>query len=176
MRILVAAALLLTSAVAQTKAQSTAGTDQLKPLNFLEGTLEAKTRGGSAGAEGVGTYTFQQELKGRVLGRHTESSSACRGPATFECGHNDLLYVYAESEHETLKAIYFDSEGHVIHYDVSVPEPATAVFLSYGDESERPEFKLIYQLKNTIMSGKFQIRMPGQTDWKSYLEWSGAKH
>ena len=128
----------------------------MKPLNFLEGTWEAKTQGGSAGAEGVGTYTFQRELKGHILGRHTESPSGCRGPATFDCGHNDLLYVYADSKHQTLKAIYFDSEGHVIHYDVSLPEPATAVFLSHGDGSERPEFKLIYQLKNMVMSGKFQ--------------------
>jgi len=25
------------------------------------------------------------------------------------------------------------------------------------------------------MSGKFQMQMPGQGGWKSYLEWSGAK-
>lgn len=25
------------------------------------------------------------------------------------------------------------------------------------------------------MSGKFQMRMSGQSDWKSYLEWSGER-
>jgi hypothetical protein len=25
------------------------------------------------------------------------------------------------------------------------------------------------------MSGKFQLRMPGQAEFKSYLEWSGAR-
>jgi hypothetical protein len=34
---------------------------------------------------------------------------------------------------------------------------------------------LIYQLKDAVMSGKFQMRTPGQADWKTYLEWSGAK-
>jgi hypothetical protein len=24
--------------------------------------------------------------------------------------------------------------------------------------------------------GTFQMRMPGQQEWKSYLEWSGGKH
>jgi len=32
-----------------------------------------------------------------------------------------------------LKAIYFDNEGHVIHYDVSVPSPTTAVQSSPAD-------------------------------------------
>jgi hypothetical protein len=30
--------------------------------------------------------------------------------------------------------------------------------------------------KGAVMSGKFQMRMPGQAELKSYLEWSGLKH
>jgi hypothetical protein len=30
-------------------------------------------------------------------------------------------------------------------------------------------------LVNGIMSGEFQLRMPGQTDFTSYLEWSGKR-
>ncbi len=30
-------------------------------------------------------------------------------------------------------------------------------------------------LVNLTMYGKFQVRMPGQEEWKSYLEWSGAR-
>jgi uncharacterized protein YaiE (UPF0345 family) len=45
-----------------------------------------------------------------------------------------------------LKAIYFDNEGHVV-----------------------------YELNAAVMSGKFQMKMPGQPDWKTYLEWSGGK-
>jgi hypothetical protein len=33
----------------------------------------------------------------------------------------------------------------------------------------------VYELKGDVMFGKFQMHMPGQTEWKSYLEWSGAK-
>jgi hypothetical protein len=38
-----------------------------------------------------------------------------------------------------------------------------------------PQFRLTYELKNSVLSGKFQMQMPGQSDWKSYLEWSGGK-
>ena len=99
---------------------------------------------------------------------------ACKGSADFDCDHGDLLYVYADVPGQPLKAIYFDNEGHVIHYDVSVPDPATAVFLSEASKPG-PRFRLTYQLKGTVMSGKFQMQMPGQTDWKTYLEWSGPK-
>jgi hypothetical protein len=72
-----------------------------------------------------------------------------------------------------LKAIYFDNEGHVIHYDVTTPDAVTAVFLS--EPSSGPQFRLTYQLHAGVMQGKFQIRMPGKADWQSYLDWSGPK-
>jgi hypothetical protein len=147
--------------------------DSWKPLQFLVGTWEGKTQGGSAQAAVAGTYTFQLELRNHVLARHF-SNSECKGPASFDCEHGDLLYIYQDAAEQPLKAIYFDNEGHVIHYDVSIPSPTTAIFLS---EASRPgpQFRLIYELKDAVMSGKFQMRMPGQTDWKSYLEWSGPK-
>ena len=76
-------------------------------------------------------------------------------------------------ENQPLKAIYFDNEGHVIHYDVSTPDSTTAIFLSETSPSA-PQFRLVYVLKDAVMSGKSQMRMPGQMEWKSYLEWSGA--
>ena len=74
---------------------------------------------------------------------------------------------------QPLKAIYFDNEGHVIHYDVSTPTPTTVTFLS-DPATPAPQFRLVYEKKDSVMFGKFQMHMPGQTDWKSYLEWSGA--
>jgi hypothetical protein len=145
--------------------------DPWKTLKFLEGTWDAKTEGGTAGANGTGPYRFQFELGGHVLARHSQTDQ-CTGPADFNCQHGDLLYVYPEGA--ALKAIYFDNEGHVIHYDISTPSAATAVFLS---EASRPgpQFRLIYERKGMVMSGKFQMRMPGDATWKSYLEWSGTK-
>jgi hypothetical protein len=175
MKILVVAAFLSASFLfAQTSSEPAAGADPWKALSFLEGTWEAKTQGGSADAKSAGSYTFEPELDHHILARHSKVDGGCDGPATFDCQHGDLLYVYQDAKGEPLKAIYFDSEGHVIHYDISAPNPATAIFAS---EASRPgpQFRLVYELRGAVMSGKFQLRMPGQTEWKSYLEWSGAK-
>jgi hypothetical protein len=82
--------------------------------------------------------------------------------------------VFQNAPGQPLKAIYFDNEGHVIHYDVSTPTPAKVVFLS-DTSTPGPQFRLTYELKDSVMSGKFQMQMPGQSEWKSYLEWSGPK-
>lgn len=150
--------------------------DPWKALAFLQGTWDAKaastTR--SAGAEAAGTYTFRTELNNHILARHTTTTTACKGPATFDCDHSDLLYVYQDASSQPLKAIYFDNEGHVIHYGVSTPDATTAIFLSDSTQPG-PQFRLVYELKGSVMWGKFQMRMPGSADWKSYLEWSGSK-
>jgi hypothetical protein len=136
--------------------------DTWKPLAFLIGTWEGRTAGGT-----TGTYSFQPELHDHILARHSIN------PACKDC-HSDLLYVYQDLPNQSYKAIYFDNEGHVIHYDVTTPTPTLAVFLS--DPSQPgPQYRLTYELKDSTMHGKFQIRMPGQTEFKSYLEWSGAK-
>jgi hypothetical protein len=153
-------------------AQSQPG-DPWQALRFLLGTWEAKTQGGSAGAAAAGTYTFRLELKDHVLARHS-ASAGCKGPADFDCEHGDLLYLYQDTAGEPLKAIYFDNEGHVIHYDVTTPAPNTALLVSAAAPSG-PQYRLIYELKGSIMSGKFQLRPPGQSEFRSYLEWSGAR-
>ena len=143
----------------------------LKPLGFLEGTWDAKTQQGTAGAAASGTYTFVKELGGHILARHTTTAD-CKGPASYDCDHGDLLYVYPEGA--TLKAIYFDNEGHVIHYNVAASDPNSVVFLSDA-AIPGPQVRLAYERKGAVMSGKFQMRMPGETAWKPYLEWSGSK-
>jgi len=150
-----------------------AAEDPFKALTFLEQNWEANTNG-YGGVKSTGTYTFRRELGGHILARRSTSDVACKGPATFDCEHGDILYVYVEGPGQPLKAIYFDNEGHVIHYDVSTPTPASVVFLS---EPSRPgpQFRLTYQLKDSMLYGKFESQMPGQTEWKEYLEWSGSK-
>jgi len=153
--------------------QPAPATDPFKALAFLEQNWEANTQG-YGGVKSTGTYTFRRELGGHILARRSTGDAGCKGPATFDCEHGDLLYVYEEALGQPLKAIYFDNEGHVIHYDVSTPTATSVVFLS---EASRPgpQFRLVYELKDSLLLGKFQSRMPGQSEWKSYLEWSGAK-
>jgi hypothetical protein len=169
----IAAAFLLGTTLAPYTQALAAATDPWKALEFLEGTWAAHTKGGSANAQASGTYTFKSELKHHVLVRRSSDSAACSGPKGFDCEHSDVLYVYQEAKGRPPKAIYFDNEGHVIHYDVTTPDSATAVFIS--DQSQPgPQFRLLYELKDAVMSGKFQMRLPGQAEWKSYLEWTGG--
>ncbi len=152
-------------------AQNTAGNDSWKALRFLIGTWEAKTSGGQV--QSIGTYTFRPELRNHVLVRHS-SSEGCKGPEDYDCQHGDVLYIYPEASGQSYKAIYFDNEGHVIHYNVTVPTATSALFLSY-ESQPGPQFRLTYELKDGVMLGKFQIKMPGEADFRSYLEWSGAR-
>jgi hypothetical protein len=146
----------------------------LEQLSFLMGTWEAKTINNPAVTAG-GSYIFRTELNGHILARHSISNSAaCKGPADFNCEHGDMLYIYSDAPGQPLRAIYFDNEGHVIHYTVTAPSPTSAEFLS-DPAQPGPQFRLLYELKGAVMSGKFQIRMPGQPAWRSYLEWSGTK-
>jgi hypothetical protein len=168
-----AGGLLLFSAVSWSQNATAVESSAWKSLQFLVGTWEAKTQGGSAGAAGSGTYTFQLELRGHVLARHS-AGAACKGPADFDCEHGDLLYVYESPPGGSVKAIYFDNEGHVINYDVTATAPNSAVFLSPAS-NPGPQFRLVYELKDRTMYGQFQMRMPGQSEFKSYLEWSGRR-
>ena len=168
----VSAFMLALPAVAQDKPQP--HSDPFQPISFLIGTWGAKTVNTPDVAAG-GTYTFRTELNGHIVARHSIGDTAkCKGPADFNCEHSDMLYIYADAPGQPLHAIYFDNEGHVIHYAVTAPTPASAEFLS-DPQLPGPQFRLFYELKGTVMSGKFQMRMPGQPDWKSYLEWTGSK-
>jgi hypothetical protein len=142
-------------------------------VSFLEGTWEAKTQAAASGADVTGTYSFQKELGGHILARHS-SATGCEGPADFNCEHGDLLYVYQDMPGQPLKAIYFDNEGHVIHYSVSTPTSGSAVFVS-DPSAPGPQFRLRYELKADVLWGKFQMQMPGKEEWVSYLEWHGGR-
>jgi hypothetical protein len=141
-------------------------------FGFLLGTWTAATNGqGSAGATSLGTYTFQADLNGTVITR-TGSADICKGPASFDCQHHDLLTIYQDMGDATPHALYADNEGHVLHYDISFPDAKTVVFLT---SAPGPKFRLTYHLEGAVMTGKFQMEPPGATEFKSYLEWSGTK-
>jgi len=147
-------------------------TAPLDSLSFLEGSWNAAAVG-STGAQANGYYVFRRELGDQVLARHS-FTAACKGPADYNCAHADLLFVYSDGAGTPLKAIYFDSEGHTIHYNVSTPDANTALFLSDA-ALPGPQFRLIYTRKGETLTGKFQMRMPGHNEWNSYLEWSGDR-
>lgn len=158
---------------AQAPAQISAKTDPWAGIRFLMGSWGAKTTGGMAQAQASAGYAFRLELRDHVMARHSRSGS-CTAPDDFNCQHSDLLYIYPSGNGQALQAIYFDNEGHVIHYDVSTPKPRQVVFLSDAAQPG-PQFRLSYELLDGVMTGKFELKMPGQTEFMSYLEWSGKR-
>src|ERR1700730_15668872 len=84
--------------------------------------------GTGAPGEATGGFSFSFDLDGQILVRRNRSDY----PATKEkpaYSHTDLMVIYKGSE--GARAIYFDNEGHVIHYAVSLSkDQATLTFLS----------------------------------------------
>jgi hypothetical protein len=158
---------------APTPAKSPAKPDPWAGLRFLLGSWEAKTTGGVAQAHVSAGYSFRLELRDHILARHSRSG-ACTAPDDFECQHSDLLYIYPAASGQTFESIYFDNEGHVIHYGVTIPKPGTVVFLSDPAQPGQ-QYRLSYTFLDGVMSGQFELKMPSQTDFTSYLEWSGKR-
>jgi hypothetical protein len=147
--------------------------DPWASLRFLVGAWEAKTTGGVAQAQVSGGYAFRLELRDHVLARHSRGNG-CKAPDDFDCQHGDLLYIYPAATGQGFQAIYFDNEGHVLRYDLSTPK-VNSVVLVTDPAQPGPQYRLSYELVDGVMSGKFELKLPGQPDFTSYLEWSGKR-
>jgi hypothetical protein len=137
-----------------------------KNLDFLLGKWTA-TGSGSPGA-GQGEYSFERAMNDHIVIR--------RNLAEYTSGqhHDDLMIIYADAPQGPSHAIYFDSEGHTIHYNVATPAPNS---VSFESEPSRPgpRFRLRYVLEGKSLNGKFEIMEPGKTEYKTYLTWTSAK-
>src|SRR6201999_2862430 len=93
-------------------------------------------------------FSFELDINKQIVTRRNFAAYTS-GP---EAGtrHDDLMIIYSEDAGKSLKAIYFDSEGHVIHYDVRSPGPGVAVFEGSG-------YRLTYRLDGKKLAGKFEV-------------------
>jgi hypothetical protein len=111
---------------------------------------------------GQGAYSFKPELNQKIIVR--------RNAARYDSGaqHDDLMIIYPEN-----RAIYFDSEGHVIHYVLSFPAANRVVFES--DHSQPgPRYRLTYWMDGSSLNGRFELGAPG-ADYKPYMNWTSKK-
>lgn len=88
--------------------------------------------------------------------------------------HDDLLVIY--NERESLRADYFDSEGHVIRYAVRPQNANVVVFVSDPSPNE-PRYRLTYSMAASgVLLGSFDIASPAAPDtFKPYLSWKARK-
>jgi hypothetical protein len=136
---------------------------------FLLGEWEGK--GGGAPGQGAGGFTFALDLQKRILVRRNRSDY----PATSNqpaFSHEDLMVIYQEADKPAARAIYFDNEGHVIHYSVEFsPDQNSLVFLSEASPSA-PQFRLTYnKAARNSLAIKFEIASPGAPGkFSTYLQ------
>lgn len=142
----------------------------LDALQFLLGEWEAISQPGEA----TGGFTFESRLLQHAILRtnYSEIPASKDQPAS---RHEDLMVVYLEGA-KTLRADYYDSEGHVIRYLVQVQAPGEASFTN-DPAAPGPGFRLTYRLaEDGILHGAFEISPPGQPgEFSPYLTWSGRR-
>ena len=147
-------------------------TASISQMNFLLGTWSARTVPTKASpALVLGEYTFRTDILKTVVTR-VSATDACLAPQSSDCQHYDALTVYHDAGDPTLHALYLDSQGHTIHYDLSFPDATTAIFFSTGPGTQ---YRLVYHLQKNILTGKYQTAPPGSTNFVSSLEWFGVR-
>jgi hypothetical protein len=150
------------------------GEDAWEPYRFLIG--EWVGEGSGQPGKGGGAFSFTLDLQDKVLVRknHSEYPAAPGRPAV---AHDDLMVIYRAAAGGPMKAIYFDSEDHVIHYTATIAaDRRTITFLSDA-VSSGPRFRLSYTKgENETVGIKFEIAPPGKPDaFKTYLEGSARR-
>jgi hypothetical protein len=131
-----------------------------------------KGEGSGLPGQGGGEFTFQFDLDQQILVRksHSEYPAA---PGKPNIVHEDLLIVYPDSTGKPMKAVYFDNEGHVIHYSVAIADSTIA--LTSEKTANVPIFRLIYErLDDRSVKVKFEMSQDGEK-YSTYLEGTSVR-
>ncbi len=141
-------------------AEPQGGKDPWAAWRFMLGDWVGEGTGepGAASSE----FSFHPALSGKILIRRnrTDIRATTDHPAST---HEDLLVVYLEGS-ET-RAIYFDNEGHVIHYKASFSADGNTLTFLSAVEPPAPRFRLTYQKgANETLKISFDIAPPGKPE------------
>ncbi|HYL78366.1 MAG TPA: hypothetical protein VEU96_29515 [Bryobacteraceae bacterium] len=116
---------------------------------------------------GGGGFSFEPELNRKIVIR--------KNNAAYNSGlrHDDLMVIYLDEPKDTPRAIYFDTEGHIIRYNLTFPAPNNVVFESDGTQPG-PRYRLSYWLNGRALDGKFEVAPPG-AEYKPYMQWTAKR-
>jgi hypothetical protein len=156
------------------QAQQPRPKDDWKDFDFLLG--EWTWIGGGQPGQGKGISTFRPELDGTVLMRktHLDYEAAKDRPAF---SHDDLIYVYHDPEDNSLRAIFFDGEGHVIRYRVTVAASGRSVEFLSDTAPGGTRCRMTYNKTGVdSVQEKFEIAPPGKpNDFSTYVDFTATR-
>jgi len=128
------------------------------PLEFLVGTWTGEGAGNPGNA--TGGFSFKWALQQKVLIRESNADY----PATKDrpaVSHQDMTMVYEDPATKRLKAIYFDNEGHVINYTITVSQGMADIIFQGEVNPGSPVYRLTYtKTGSATLKLKFEIAAP----------------
>jgi hypothetical protein len=126
--------------------------------------------------EGSGYFSFKYSLDSNIIVRNSHSEYPPSNDKP-EIIHDDLLVVYKESSDSFNKAIYYDNEGHVIHYNIAVSEDNKSIIFTGEQSINQPVFRLTYKImdENKVYI-TFEFALPDKPDsFNTYLEGTSVR-
>ncbi len=113
--------------------------------------------------EGIsGASTFSYALDGKVIIRTSRAEFAPAPGEEKGLVHDDLLIIYQQPGESKLRAVYFDNEGHIIHYTLSFPEKQPGVVFESEASAGSPRARLTYETEpdGTLLT-EFSVALLG---------------
>lgn len=152
--------LLATTVAAQAPTPAAAEPAGWEQLAFLLGDWDGLGVGAPGGV--AGGFSLRPDLDSNILVR--------RIAADTPGGHHDDLMIIYHAAPDTVRAIYFDNEGHVIDYTLApAPGPGQATFVSRA-AAGRPRFRLGYRLNDDdTVSIDFAVQPPDAAGFQTYF-------
>ena len=125
--------------------------------------------------QGYGRFSFEFDLNENILVRRNRTvftTTKEREGYT----HDDLLIIYTEFT-GLKRAIYFDNEEHVIHYEVRGSPDQNTIILVSEPAASVPQFRFTYiKTGENALDARFEIAPPGQAGaFTVYLEGSVSR-
>lgn len=130
-------------------------------LQYLIGNWTGE--GSGAPGQGTGSFSFTPDLHGTVLVRKSRADYPATGDKQAYT-HDDLMIVFRDPDEHAegaLRAVYFDSEGHVIRYTVTMF--GDRIVFTSDPNRGAPQYRFTYTRQDTDdMRLKFEIAPPGK--------------